>query len=244
VRLREDWKDWRFLIHWHVQSENNARKRWYFVYLWPCMYRNMCIPGVCQSSVYHYILQKFSAHLGTFLQLGPSSLWWYGYQPALQQVLQILIPLCIYPVARFNYYFSNATIVNIPIYSLCTLPRCFPIQPLLFPRHVNFKAFLNPPLACCTCHSFTGAPSHIIFSIPVGPSQLMQWYNASQQQQSPTRCYPFSHCECSDWTSGVQKLLTQLAEKLLQRFGHVKRMDRTRISRRALKLKFKGKRPM
>jgi hypothetical protein len=39
-------------------------------------------------------------------------------------------------------------------------------------------------------------------------------------------------------------MLTELEEKLLKWFGHVKRMDKTRMPRTALQLKFKGKRPM
>jgi hypothetical protein len=43
---------------------------------------------------------------------------------------------------------------------------------------------------------------------------------------------------------GILNLLTELEDKLLQCFGHVMRMHRTRIPRKALELEFKGKRPM
>jgi hypothetical protein len=41
---------------------------------------------------------------------------------------------------------------------------------------------------------------------------------------------------------GIKKLLPELEEKLLQWFRHVKRVKRTRILRRELELKCKGKR--
>jgi hypothetical protein len=44
--------------------------------------------------------------------------------------------------------------------------------------------------------------------------------------------------------AGVQNLLTELEEKLLKWFYHVKRLDRAMILKRALKLKFKGQRPV
>jgi hypothetical protein len=39
---------------------------------------------------------------------------------------------------------------------------------------------------------------------------------------------------------GIQNLLTELEEKWLQQFGHVKGVDRTRGTRRASELEFKG----
>jgi hypothetical protein len=41
-----------------------------------------------------------------------------------------------------------------------------------------------------------------------------------------------------------QDLLTELEHEQLRWFGHVKRMDRTRILRKELELKFKGIRPV
>jgi hypothetical protein len=43
---------------------------------------------------------------------------------------------------------------------------------------------------------------------------------------------------------GTQNLLIWLKGQRLQWFGQIKTMDRTRISRRALQLEFKGKTPM
>jgi hypothetical protein len=43
---------------------------------------------------------------------------------------------------------------------------------------------------------------------------------------------------------GILSLLIELEEKRLQLFAHVKRMDRAIIPRRALELKFKGRRHM
>lgn len=114
-----------------------------------CMYRNMSIPAICQSSVYPCILQKSSEHLGTFLQLGPRSLWWYGYQPALQHVFNIRIPWCVCPAV---------TIVNIPICSLWILPCCFPSDPLLSSTDCHF--WQHSWIYCWLAAPVTTSPEH------------------------------------------------------------------------------------
>jgi hypothetical protein len=43
---------------------------------------------------------------------------------------------------------------------------------------------------------------------------------------------------------GFKKIVIQLEKELISWFGRVKRMERKRIPKRALKLKHKGARPM